>query len=67
MNLQILNIFWFKFLLKTRFLMTAKSVLVLMRPQGLRPGARTSTCPILATPLRSGTGRLDLPKEEKKN
>jgi len=32
--------------------MTAKSVLV--RPQGLRPRARASTCPTLATPLMVG-------------
>jgi len=31
--------------------MTAKSVL--MRPQGLRPGARAPTCTPLATPMAS--------------
>jgi len=42
-----LSILWSKVLLKTRFYMTAKSVL--MRSQGLRPRARAP----LATPLYS--------------
>jgi len=37
------SILWSKFLLKTRFSMTSKSVL--MRPQSLRPGARAPTWP----------------------
>jgi len=36
-----LSILWSKFLLKMRFLMAAKSVL--MRPQGLGPGALDHT------------------------
>jgi len=47
--------------------MAAKSVLVLMRTQGLRSGARMP--PLVPSLLRhcwSGTGRLDLSREEKK-
>jgi len=45
----VLSILWSKFLLKTRFQMTVKSVL--MCPKGLRPGAHATICPPV-TPLQ---------------
>jgi len=42
---SFLSLLWSKFLLKTRFYMLAKSVLV--GPQGLRPRVRAPTFPLL--------------------
>jgi len=55
-NIWILTILRSKFLLKTRFYITAKSVL--MRPQGLHTWSRFPLAPPLTTPLESKKGKF---------